>query len=164
MSSSAPAWDDVINKMSAGEQTVIMAIAILRERIESLPEDDKKDLSELVLELLKAQNEEEKLSVWTAMREILSQKPVASRPISLEAGRSKPIGKAKNWAEYIGKTIRQFRKDRNWTQAELAQRAGIPQSHVCRIELAEYTPTYRTLEKIAKAFGLDVHQIDPSSD
>lgn len=160
---SATAWNDVINEMPEDEQLITMAVAVVQNRIDTLPEDDRNELFELVLELPKAKTREESRAIWVAMREILAQKPMTARRMPA-AGEATPSGKSKKWAEYIGSQIRQMRTDRGWTQMELAQKSGLPQSHISRIEKAEYTATYKTLEKIARAFGVEVGQIDPIND
>lgn len=56
----------------------------------------------------------------------------------------------------IGKRIRQLRKDRALTQAELAGRIGIQQSDLCRMESGEYKVSLETLFKILKVFEMKV--------
>jgi ribosome-binding protein aMBF1 (putative translation factor) len=160
---SVTTWNDAIGGMSEGEQLITMAVAVLQNRIDTLPEDDRNELVELVMEWPKAKTAEESRSIWVAMREILAQKPMTARRLSLPNEIS-DTGKAKKWAERVGSRIRQLRTERGWTQTELAEKAGLPQPHVCRIERAEYTATYKTLEKIAKAFGVEIEQINPSND
>lgn len=48
------------------------------------------------------------------------------------------------------------REKYGWTQQELAEKAGIPQSTVARIENGSNT-SMDTLSKIANAFGKQVH-------
>lgn len=48
------------------------------------------------------------------------------------------------------------RNKRGWTQTDLAQRAGLHQVQISRIENGEKMPSYRTLSKIAAAFHLMV--------
>lgn len=56
----------------------------------------------------------------------------------------------------VGRRIRQLRKDRNLTQAELASRVGIQQSDLCRMETGEYKVSLETLFKILKIFEMNV--------
>lgn len=60
------------------------------------------------------------------------------------------------YKEHIAKIIVANRMQRNWSQAELAQKAGLHQSQVARIENGEQLPNSQTLGKIAKAFQLSV--------
>src|SRR3712207_7329157 len=55
-----------------------MAVAILVERIQSLPKEDRDDLYELMKEVLTAETREEFDSIARTMREILDQAPVRS--------------------------------------------------------------------------------------
>ena len=40
--------------------------------------------------------------------------------------------------------------------------SGLQQSHICRIEKGELSPTRKTLKKIAQALKVDITKIDPS--
>jgi len=57
---------------------------------------------------------------------------------------------------FVGSKIRQLRKERSLTQAELAQRIGVQQSDLCRMENGEYKVSLDTLFKILGVFGLAV--------
>lgn len=56
----------------------------------------------------------------------------------------------------VGQRIRQLRKDRNLTQAELAARVGVQQSDLCRMETGEYKVSLEALFKILKIFEMNV--------
>ncbi len=56
----------------------------------------------------------------------------------------------------VGRRIRQLRKDKALTQAELAGRIGIQQSDLCRMESGEYRVSLETLFKILKVFEMGV--------
>lgn len=55
----------------------------------------------------------------------------------------------------VGKRIRQLRKDRDLTQAELASKVGVQQSDLCRMETGEYKVSLETLFKILKIFEMN---------
>src|SRR4051794_26478554 len=60
----------------------------------------------------------------------------------------------------LGATIRLLRRQRDWTQAELAQRAGIHQGHVADIENGRSrNPTQGTLTGLAGAFEMRVEDL-----
>lgn len=61
----------------------------------------------------------------------------------------------------IGDAIRSHRTKLGWTQEQLAQRAGLTQSHVCRLEQGTHSPTDLTIQKVANALGVDPSAIDP---
>jgi ribosome-binding protein aMBF1 (putative translation factor) len=58
--------------------------------------------------------------------------------------------------EYI-KAIVAARMEQNLTQKELAQRTGIRQSNISRIENGNCSPTIATLQQIADGVGKTLH-------
>ena len=66
----------------------------------------------------------------------------------------------------MGKRIRELRKDRNLTQAELAAKVGVQQSDLCRMETGEYKVSLETLFKVLKIFEMNIgeffHEAPPS--
>ena len=56
----------------------------------------------------------------------------------------------------IGQRIAQLRKDRGITQQELAERTGMQQGNIARIEAGKYSARFDTLQTIAEAMGLTV--------
>lgn len=58
--------------------------------------------------------------------------------------------------ERIGKRIAQLRKERGITQQELAERTGMQQGNIARIEAGKYSARFDTLQTIAEAMGLTV--------
>ncbi|MBQ1485687.1 MAG: helix-turn-helix transcriptional regulator [Muribaculaceae bacterium] len=61
----------------------------------------------------------------------------------------------------IGLRIFQLRTMKEWSQEELARRAGLQRSHVSRIEAGKYAVTLETIQAIAEALGMTVDIIDP---
>ncbi|MEL7567920.1 MAG: helix-turn-helix transcriptional regulator [Dehalobacterium sp.] len=59
----------------------------------------------------------------------------------------------------VGERIRNLRKERNWTQEELAHRANIHRSHLGEIERGETSVTVESIAKIANAFEITVEDI-----
>ncbi len=57
---------------------------------------------------------------------------------------------------FVGDKIRQLRKERSLTQAELAQRIGVQQSDLCRMENGEYKISLDTMFKILGVFGMEI--------
>jgi DNA-binding transcriptional regulator YiaG len=64
----------------------------------------------------------------------------------------------------VGKKIRRRREALELTQAKLARMAGIPQSHVSRLEAGKHTPTHITIKKLAKALKTQPKMLDPGFD
>lgn len=57
----------------------------------------------------------------------------------------------------IIKQIIKARGDLNLTQKELAERIGIKQSNISRLESGHYNPSLDFLKKIAKGLGKELH-------
>ena len=56
---------------------------------------------------------------------------------------------------HVGEKIRELRKERQLTQAELATRIGIQQSDLCRMETGEYRVSLDVLFRILGTFGMN---------
>ena len=148
--------------VGVGEQALTMAIGIVVERVARLSDDDKADLFELVKVMGNAQTEEELESVRVAMKEILDQDPGHTQRMPLPRSGERPE-KLKKWVGYVGGRVRELRKAADMTQEGLAAKAELPQSHISRIESGEVSPTNITLEKIAKALGRPLTDLDPTT-
>ena len=61
----------------------------------------------------------------------------------------------------FGGLVRQLRDARGWTQEKLAREADITVTSVSNVERGATKPTAETVEKLAKAFGLDAGDLDP---
>jgi transcriptional regulator with XRE-family HTH domain len=57
----------------------------------------------------------------------------------------------------LAKRLKELRKERNWTQQKLAEKAGLSFNAITKIEqgAAEH-PTLKTLLKLADAFGISL--------
>ena len=68
----------------------------------------------------------------------------------------------------ISNLVREARRRAGYTQAELAQRAGVPKSTVGRIESGARVPSTEMVERLVRAAGLDVSvsllELDPGTD
>lgn len=61
----------------------------------------------------------------------------------------------------IGSYVRYLRRQRGWTQEDLADRADLGQNHVSAIERGQReNMTYKTIAKLAGAFGVTVEQLN----
>lgn len=144
-----------------GPEERVQAIDIVVDLVSRLPADDAADLLKLVRELRKATSREEKEAAAEAIKEILDQHPGQVMLMPLPHSAERP-DRLKKWISYVGAKVREIRKHSGLTQQELAERAGIPQSHVSKIENGDLSPTRMTLEKIAKAMRRPVGNIDPT--
>ena len=61
--------------------------------------------------------------------------------------------------------LQEARRQAGLTQAELARRAGVPQSTVAKIERGRRDPSLSTLERLVRAAGLELRiQLAPKDD
>lgn len=58
----------------------------------------------------------------------------------------------------VGQRIRELRKDRDLTQAELASKVGVQQSDLCRMETGEYKVSLETLFRILMTFEMNISE------
>ena len=60
----------------------------------------------------------------------------------------------------LSKRLKELRKERNWTQQELAQKASLSFNAVTKIEQgAAKHPTLKTLLKLTEAFGIGLDEL-----
>ena len=55
--------------------------------------------------------------------------------------------------------ITEYREERGWTEYQLAERAGLPQSTISSWYRKNMVPTVASLEKICQAFGITLSQL-----
>lgn len=55
--------------------------------------------------------------------------------------------------------IKVLRAERDWTQADLADRVGISRQAVISIEKYKYTPSLELAFKVAEAFGVSIDRV-----
>ena len=59
----------------------------------------------------------------------------------------------------IRNRIKVLRAERDWTQADLAEKVGISRQAVISIEKYKYTPSLELAFLIAKTFGVEVTEV-----
>lgn len=59
----------------------------------------------------------------------------------------------------IWNRIKVLRAERDWTQADLANKVGISRQAVISIEKYKYTPSLELAFKIAEAFGVSINEV-----
>ncbi len=64
----------------------------------------------------------------------------------------------------LGKRIKQLRKLRGLSQAELAEKVGLDSKHISRLEMSRNLPTLETLGRIADALAVDVRDFFERTD
>ena len=60
----------------------------------------------------------------------------------------------------LGEKIRQLRKSKGLTQEQLAEKIGIDNKHLSRIEKGRHMPTYKILKNLATALDFDIYEIE----
>lgn len=146
---------------SIGGNAFLLALAVIQERVRSLPPADREDLYELSKILMTTDSEEERESAQVAMQEIVEKQP-ACGVTRMQLSTTVP-DELKDWVEFISGKIRSARNEANLTQEELAEKTGLPQSHISRLENGKHSPSGTTLEKIAAATGRPMSDFEPSA-
>ncbi|MFV2099154.1 MULTISPECIES: helix-turn-helix domain-containing protein [unclassified Micromonospora] len=82
---------------------------------------------------------------WAAMRERRLAEPEAAE--AYEATRL---------AFELGRSVRELRERRGWSQTQLATASGMTQSAVARFEAGGTVPTLVVLERLAAALGVSL--------
>ncbi len=59
----------------------------------------------------------------------------------------------------IGTRLRQLRETQELSQGDIEERTGLLRCYISRIECGHTVPSLETLEKWAKAFGLELYQL-----
>jgi len=133
----------------------------IEEWVKRLPKEDIRYLYELMfVDLPNAKGGEERDSILNAIMEILEQEPVRVMPLDQTEQPLPGLGLRK-WIDFAGRKIKSLRKKAGLTQDQLAEKSGLPQSHISRLEHGEHSPSRVTLEKIASALGVEVSEFDP---
>jgi DNA-binding XRE family transcriptional regulator len=119
-------------------------------------------LLELAERFEDAMNCNERLDLAESMLGVLStvappivSVPIAAVPESDEAG-------LQRYRSMIGRRLVKLRSNLGWTQSVVAEKTGIQQSHISRIEAGRVSPSFLTIRRLAKAFGVAPGQIDPN--
>ncbi|MBQ8460290.1 helix-turn-helix transcriptional regulator [bacterium] len=60
--------------------------------------------------------------------------------------------------EFIGKKIKEFRKKAKLTQAQLAEKTGISETHMSKIEIGANAPTVENFLKIIEALDIPIDE------
>lgn len=113
------------------------------------------------------EDEAEQDEIAEAIVEILSpdllgiSKPLGAPAKSVEEGVDQETAEAvTSYKSKIGQEVRKWRQAMSLTQTDLAQKAGIPQSHVSRIEKGVHLPTSKTIKRLAEALNVESNQLD----
>ena len=150
-----------IDSLDLPEKAVVLAVGIIKDRIERLPGEDRDDLFRLVQVLLIKPCREEQEAAVAGIMEILEQRPVTVQ--QLLSGRKKALS-LQPWLDWVSRQIREHRTAAGMTQDQLAKLSGLPQSHISRIENARLSPSRVTLERVARALDVPIDTFDLADD
>ncbi len=64
----------------------------------------------------------------------------------------------------IGKMIRELRISSGYTQEQLAEKIGIDNKHLSKIEKGIHIPSYKTMQKLSNVFGLKLNFFEGETD
>ncbi len=156
--------DSKIKQMTSGELEVLspterafaLAVAVMQEQVRGLPTEDRADLME-VIPFLFDDDAEEVAAAHKAVSDILHQRKAT---VLNELAIALPDANLEGWLTYISKRISSCRKTAGLTQTQLAEKAGLPQSHISRLEQGLHSPTNKTLQKIADSLGISLADLD----
>lgn len=59
----------------------------------------------------------------------------------------------------LGNRVRSLRRERGWTQVEMAEMLGLDRSYLSEIETGKKDPSLRVLKTIADGVGLTLSQL-----
>lgn len=140
------------------------AIAVLVEKIASLSQEEKDDLMSVVMEIKECDAAEDLDDIQQTIREILFPKMVG--PL-LERGEIKAPSSAARDAvskrrEEIAARLKRLRCAANLTQGQLAEKSGLPQSHISRLEGGQHSPSLKTVVKLSEALNVSIVELDPA--
>jgi transcriptional regulator with XRE-family HTH domain len=62
-------------------------------------------------------------------------------------------------SDALAANVRKLRKDKNWTQGELGDKADVEQAAISLLENGRSNPTLLMLENIAEALGVDFEEL-----
>jgi len=62
-------------------------------------------------------------------------------------------------SDRFAKRLKALRKERGYTQATLAKRAGVTLSYIGRLEIGRHDPQLSTLLKLAKAMKITIGEL-----
>lgn len=151
-----------VRKLDVESQTLALAVTVLHDRLGRLRKEDTDDVFELFRSLREAGTDEERADIVDTILEIMEQAPLTvERLPSGDSAEARPEG-LQGWIDFASRKVREARKKAKLTQEELAEKSGLQQSHISRIENGKHSPSPYTLEKIATGLGIPVRDFDPS--
>jgi len=151
-----------IQRLPEEQQSFVLAMSIVLGRVKMLSEDDRDDLCQMFKLYSDAENEEDRSAANEGIWELLLQEKFGVHQLELGDSEEQADGDFDKWKRFVANRVAGARKQARLTQEELAEKSGLPQSHISRIECGKLSPSTGTLEKIASALGVSPSSLDPS--
>jgi predicted transcriptional regulator len=130
------------------------------------PEKKMKRVVELVRTYRFSTDSAVQQEILTVLAELLTQDVVLNKALTdLNLDDTVDVESARKVASYrrgVGANIRTFRQECGLTQVQLAEKAGLPQSHISRLEKGVHAATAETIRRIAVALNKEMGEIDPA--
>lgn len=137
---------------------------LLKKRFSGLSKRQSKQMLELWT-LLHNSSNDERGEIEDTILEILCPEEFLAGVGDFEDGiAQEAFDKRDAYRKQVGEEIRKRRQQLHMTQEQLAAKAGIPQSHVSRLERGKHTPSELTMQRIARALKIKPSQLDPAFD
>ncbi len=140
-----------------------IAVAFLVQRFQEMPAEAFADIVSLAKQWTDPSTPREyRGEIFETIREILFPELVGGIRFGRAGSTEEMPEKLLRRANHVGSTIKRIREGRGLTQTQLARETGLPQPHISRLESGAHSPSMKTMEKIAKALGVAVGDLDPS--
>ena len=140
-----------------------LIVAFLLHRVAKLSQAALADFTSLAPEVAKARTREEFEGIAETIREVLFPEELIG-PVKEGMPDTENVDQLVGRKTWIAQKIKSLRESAALTQQQLADKAGLLQSHISRLENAEHSPSNKTLERIANALGKTVRDFDPAED
>lgn len=151
-----------ISPTEVGPEDVI--VTWLLKRFKELPPESLGDIMVLIEAITSPETPvEERDDIYKTIREILFPQLVGDVCTGHAGSVEQTPEKLQRRIDYVGRMVKQQREARGLTQGELADKSGLRQPQISRLEAGVHSPSLRTLEKIANALGVAVGDLDPSN-
>jgi DNA-binding XRE family transcriptional regulator len=147
------------HKNSYDDVLILFLKNYLSGKITGLSKEGLEDLSGLLNELKSCEKEEERKEIEEAVREIIFPELIGQLNYG-EAGSIHQADKLEARKARISRKVKELRRQSGMTQQELAEKSGLPQSHISRLEKGVHSPSYKTMERIANVFGVKHDELE----
>lgn len=105
---------------------------------------------------------EERAEIYETIREILFPHLIGNVCLG-NLGDEQTATRVQERTNWIGNKVKEYRENKNLTQSELAEKSGLRQPQISRLEAGVHSPSFKTLQKLANALDIAVGDLDPSN-